>query len=189
MTAGTIASWLKKEGDSITAGESIAEVETDKASIGFEAQDDSYVAKIIVPAGIEVKVGTPILITVDDQASVAAFKDYVVIEQAATASPPVVSEAPKTVVAATPPVVPPAAPTPVVVAPAAPIIAAPVAPVIATPVAPAALPPPVTSEVLLRQSVKWNASVAKSVLSTFLSNEQAKYVKKYGRSSHAPISK
>ena len=45
---GTIGKWLKGEGDKISAGDSIADIETDKASIAFEAQDDSYIAKILV---------------------------------------------------------------------------------------------------------------------------------------------
>lgn len=54
MEAGTIASWNVKEGDAFNAGEVIAEIETDKATMGFEAQDPGVVAKILVPAGQEV---------------------------------------------------------------------------------------------------------------------------------------
>lgn len=70
MEAGTIGTWNVKEGDSFEAGEVIAEVETDKATMGFEAQDPGVVAKILVQAGTEVKVGAPIMIIVDDADSV-----------------------------------------------------------------------------------------------------------------------
>jgi len=57
MEQGTIASWVKKEGDSFGPGDVICEVETDKATVSFEAQDEGVVAKILVqaPSG-EVKV-------------------------------------------------------------------------------------------------------------------------------------
>jgi pyruvate dehydrogenase E2 component (dihydrolipoamide acetyltransferase) len=51
MEMGTIASWNKKEGDKITAGDIICQIETDKAIVDFEAQDDSYLAKILKPEG------------------------------------------------------------------------------------------------------------------------------------------
>jgi len=68
MDAGTISSWNVKEGDSISAGDSIAVIETDKASIDFEAQDDAVIAKLLVEAGSgEVAVGVPILVTVEEE--------------------------------------------------------------------------------------------------------------------------
>ena len=51
MTAGNIASWKKAEGDEIAVGDVIAEVETDKATVDYEAQDEGFVAKILVPEG------------------------------------------------------------------------------------------------------------------------------------------
>jgi pyruvate dehydrogenase E1 component beta subunit len=61
MEEGTLAKWLKKEGDSIKAGEIIAEIETDKATMEFEAVDEGVLGKLLVPAGTEgVKVNTPI---------------------------------------------------------------------------------------------------------------------------------
>lgn len=68
MDAGTISSWNVKEGDSISAGDSIAVIETDKASIDFEAQDDAVIAKLLVESGSgEVAVGVPILVTVEEE--------------------------------------------------------------------------------------------------------------------------
>ncbi len=53
MTEGNLASWLKKEGDSIAPGDVIAEIETDKATMEVEAVDEGRLGKIVVPAGTE----------------------------------------------------------------------------------------------------------------------------------------
>jgi pyruvate dehydrogenase E2 component (dihydrolipoamide acetyltransferase) len=61
MEEGTLAKWLVKEGDSVAAGDLLAEIETDKATMEFEAVDEGIVAKILVAEGTdEVKVGTVI---------------------------------------------------------------------------------------------------------------------------------
>ena len=61
MEEGTLAKWLKKEGDSVAAGDVIAEIETDKATMEFEAVDEGTIARILVAEGTdEVKVGTVI---------------------------------------------------------------------------------------------------------------------------------
>ena len=53
--------WLVKEGDKISPGDVICEIETDKASVGFEVQEDGYIAKLMVPAGTkDIKLGTVI---------------------------------------------------------------------------------------------------------------------------------
>ena len=63
MEEGTLARWLKKEGDIVKAGDIIAEIETDKATMEFEAVDEGKLGKILVEAGSEgVKVNTPIAI-------------------------------------------------------------------------------------------------------------------------------
>ena len=49
MEQGTIASWAKQEGDHILEGDLIAEIETDKATMGLEASDEGYLAKILIP--------------------------------------------------------------------------------------------------------------------------------------------
>lgn len=67
MSEGTIARWLKKEGDSVEPGDVIAEIETDKATMEFEAADAGVLAKILVPEGTEgVKVGEPIAILLEE---------------------------------------------------------------------------------------------------------------------------
>jgi pyruvate dehydrogenase E1 component beta subunit len=61
MEEGTLAKWLVKEGDTVTSGTVLAEIETDKATMEFEAIDEGTVGKILVPEGTEnVKVGTVI---------------------------------------------------------------------------------------------------------------------------------
>lgn len=69
------------EGDKIEPGVVICEVETDKATVDYEAQDDGFLAKILIQAGSsDVDVGTPIGIVVEDQSHIDAFKDYTVIQ-------------------------------------------------------------------------------------------------------------
>ncbi len=63
MEEGTLAKWLVKEGDKVSAGDVLAEIETDKATMEFESIDDGTVGKILVPEGTEnVKVGTVIAV-------------------------------------------------------------------------------------------------------------------------------
>src|ERR1700741_4364129 len=63
MEEGTLAKWLVKEGDKVESGDILAEIETDKATMEFEAVDEGTVAKILVPEGTDgVKVGAPIAI-------------------------------------------------------------------------------------------------------------------------------
>ncbi len=61
MEEGTLAKWLVKEGDSVTSGDILAEIETDKATMEFEAVDEGTISKILIPEGTDgVKVGTVI---------------------------------------------------------------------------------------------------------------------------------
>ena len=67
MEEGTLAKWLVKEGDRISSGDLIAEIETDKATMEFEAVDEGIVGKLLVSEGSEgVKVNSPIAIILDD---------------------------------------------------------------------------------------------------------------------------
>src|SRR5690348_2161263 len=75
MEEGTLAKWLVKEGDDVKSGDILAEIETDKATMEFEAVDEGKIAKILVPEGSEgVKVGQPIALLAADgeQVSVPA---------------------------------------------------------------------------------------------------------------------
>src|SRR5213592_750872 len=61
MEEGTLAKWLVKEGDEVKSGDILAEIETDKATMEFEAVDEGTISKILVAEGSDgVKVGTPI---------------------------------------------------------------------------------------------------------------------------------
>jgi pyruvate dehydrogenase E2 component (dihydrolipoamide acetyltransferase) len=63
MEEGTLAKWLVKEGDTVNAGDLLAEIETDKATMEFEAVDEGTIGKILVSEGTEgVKVNTPIAV-------------------------------------------------------------------------------------------------------------------------------
>ena len=67
MEEGTLAKWLKSEGDAIVAGDIIAEIETDKATMEFEAVDEGTIGKILIDAGTEgVKVNTPIAVLLEE---------------------------------------------------------------------------------------------------------------------------
>lgn len=67
MEEGTLAKWLKQEGDKVTSGDLLAEIETDKATMEFEAVDEGVIAKIMVPEGTDgVKVGTVIAIIAEE---------------------------------------------------------------------------------------------------------------------------
>ncbi|WP_170366287.1 pyruvate dehydrogenase complex E1 component subunit beta [Ruegeria arenilitoris] len=67
MEEGTLAKWLVKEGDTVSSGDILAEIETDKATMEFEAVDEGIVGKILIAEGTEgVKVNTPIAILVEE---------------------------------------------------------------------------------------------------------------------------
>ncbi|AEP09625.1 biotin-requiring enzyme family protein [Micavibrio aeruginosavorus ARL-13] len=75
MTEGKLAKWTKKEGDKIKAGDVIAEIETDKATMEVEAVDEGTLGKILVADGTEgVAVNTPIAMLLEDGESAADLK-------------------------------------------------------------------------------------------------------------------
>ncbi|MEQ8826772.1 MAG: biotin/lipoyl-containing protein, partial [Parvibaculum sp.] len=72
MEEGNLAKWLVKEGDAVSAGDVIAEIETDKATMEVEAVDEGTVAKILVPAGTEgLKVNAVIAVLAEEGEDVA----------------------------------------------------------------------------------------------------------------------
>lgn len=74
MTEGTLAKWLKKEGDMVKAGEVIAEIETDKATMEVEAVDEGKLAKILISGGTaNVAVNTPIAVLLEDGEDASAL--------------------------------------------------------------------------------------------------------------------
>lgn len=75
MEAGVIGSWKKQPGDALAPGDVLCEIETDKASVAFEMQDDGVLAQILAKEQSgELKVGTPIAIMVEDQQAFQKFK-------------------------------------------------------------------------------------------------------------------
>jgi len=178
MDAGTISKWNVSEGESFSAGDSIAVIETDKASMDFEAQDDGVVAKLLVqPGSGEISVGVPIMVTVEDQGDVAAFKDFVAgsapSSSATEASvPPVVVEE-----MAAPAVTPVATPTPSSARAVAPAVA------VFT-----ASPPEVSSEMISLGGSSWGKLTAeRSPLAKALAAKQQQYIERYGSTGHIPI--
>ena len=182
-------SWGKSVGDKCSPGDTIADIETDKAMMFFEGQDDFFIAKLLVDAGADVLVGDPIMITVEEESSVAAFANYVLAPSAAPvaaiATPAVES---KPVVIAPPAAAPIApkvsAPAPVpVVAPVQVAAPAPIAMVSAPVIAPSGV-----TNLNGVYSVKWSTgAVAKSAIAARLSKDQQAYLSKYGRSGQMAI--
>ncbi|XP_073458542.1 dihydrolipoyllysine-residue acetyltransferase component of pyruvate dehydrogenase complex, mitochondrial isoform X2 [Aquarana catesbeiana] len=104
MQMGTIARWEKKEGEKISEGDLIAEVETDKATVGFESLEECYLAKILVPEGTkDVAIGAIICITVDRPELIDAFKNYTLDTVAAAPAPAAPSSTPTAAAQAPPP--------------------------------------------------------------------------------------
>ncbi|KAK3524326.1 hypothetical protein QTP70_028061 [Hemibagrus guttatus] len=98
MMVGTVQRWEKKVGEKLSEGDLLAEIETDKATIGFEVQEEGYLAKILVPEGTrDVPLGTPLCIMVEKESDIPSFADYV--ETGVATSPP---PAPAPVAAPTP---------------------------------------------------------------------------------------
>ena len=180
METGTLSEWYVEEGSGFSAGESIAKIETDKASIDFEAQDDGFIAKILMDPGTEdIEVGVPIMVTVEEEEDVAAFADFVLDEPAAAPAAAAEPE-PEPVVEATPPP-PPPAPTP---PPPAPVAAE-------APVAAVEEPPEMeamAAAIAPVMSTGWGdfAKVNSPILKT-LSKQQKDYVEKYGTTGQVPF--
>lgn len=88
MTEGTLAKWMVKEGDLVKAGDILAEIETDKATMEFEAVDEGRVGKILVPEGSDnVAVNTPIAVLLEEGEDASSIK--LPQKQAAAAEKPV----------------------------------------------------------------------------------------------------
>ncbi|WP_431300136.1 pyruvate dehydrogenase complex dihydrolipoamide acetyltransferase [Tabrizicola sp. BL-A-41-H6] len=99
MEEGTLAKWLVKEGDAVKSGQILAEIETDKATMEFEAVDEGIVGKLLVAEGTAgVKVNTPIAVMVEEGESVSAApapaKTAAPVAAMAVAAAPVVAAAP-----------------------------------------------------------------------------------------------
>ena len=104
MESGTIAKWEVAEGEEFSAGSVIASIETDKATMDFEAQDDGILAKILKDGAdaTDLPVGAPIAIVVEEPEDVAAFSDYVLEEDPSDSAPVEETPASETPVATAP---------------------------------------------------------------------------------------
>jgi pyruvate dehydrogenase E2 component (dihydrolipoamide acetyltransferase) len=121
MTEGKLAQWLKAEGETVSAGDVIAEIETDKATMEVEAVDEGVLGKIVVAAGTDgVAVNSVIAVLLEDGEDLSDVDIAGLAAAAAPASPAPASPAPAP--AAAPPVAAP--PAPVAAAQAAPPAAA-----------------------------------------------------------------
>jgi pyruvate dehydrogenase E2 component (dihydrolipoamide acetyltransferase) len=77
MTEGNLARWLKKEGDEVHSGDVIAEIETDKATMEYEAADEGRLGRIIVPEGAQgIKVNEPIALLLEEGEDAAALEGF-----------------------------------------------------------------------------------------------------------------
>lgn len=77
MTEGNLVTWLKKEGDAVSSGDIIAEIETDKATMEVETVDDGVLGKILVPAGTEnVRVNSVIALLLEEGEASSEIENY-----------------------------------------------------------------------------------------------------------------
>src|SRR6516165_10106530 len=95
MTEGKIARWVKNEGDEVRAGDVLAEIETDKATMEVEAVDEGVLAKIVIPEGTEhVAVNTPIALIASNGESVGELAAKLT-PKPAPARPPAAAKQPQ----------------------------------------------------------------------------------------------
>ena len=85
---GNIAKWMKKEGDKVGPGDILASIETDKASVDFEMQEEGYIAKLLYPEGAkDVQLGKVVAILVEKKEDVSKFKDFSLTDSSSQAVP------------------------------------------------------------------------------------------------------
>lgn len=89
MTSGNIGAWQKKPGDAITPGEVLVEIETDKAQMDFEFQEEGVLAKILKETGEkDVAVGSPIAVLVEEGTDINAFQNFTLEDAGGDAAAP-----------------------------------------------------------------------------------------------------
>ncbi|GAB1318492.1 pyruvate dehydrogenase complex dihydrolipoamide acetyltransferase component (E2) [Madurella fahalii] len=89
MTAGNIGAWQKKPGDSISPGEVLVEIETDKAQMDFEFQEEGVLAKVLKETGEkDVAVGNPIAVLVEEGTDISAFEGFTLKDAGGDAAAP-----------------------------------------------------------------------------------------------------
>jgi pyruvate dehydrogenase E2 component (dihydrolipoamide acetyltransferase) len=113
MTEGAVARWLKKEGDEVHSGDVIAEIETDKATMEYEAVDEGRLGKIIVPEGTQgIKVNEPIAVLLEEGEDASAIADVAAPAAPAAPSPSPAPAAPEPTPSPSPAQAPKTAPAP-----------------------------------------------------------------------------
>jgi len=188
MESGTIAKWTCKVGQKISPGDSLAEVETDKATMSFEAQDEFYIAKLLVEAGAEVKVGDPILVSVEDESFIAAFANFTAPNARPAAPAPAAAAAPPTPAPTKPTVVEtPPAPKPQPVAASIPAAQAAMPVTKAAPPQAAVSAAPKKAATSTTDNFVFGSGVLKGALVNKLAAEQKEYIQKYGRAGNLPL--
>jgi len=201
MESGSIASWRVAEGDSFQPGDSLAEIQTDKASMAFEAQDAGYVAKLLVKGGdgTDIKIGEPIMVTVEEKDYVPEFRDFSISKDTQPKKTNPVSSAvpveifaaenvskinddlsvssspsiPSVIVESPVPSFKPSNPVTQLASPTStPII-------VVTPVIPASASSPLP--------LSWGNLGVRTPLGKILSIDQRKYIEKFGSTGHLPL--
>ncbi|XP_067938032.1 dihydrolipoyllysine-residue acetyltransferase component of pyruvate dehydrogenase complex, mitochondrial-like [Watersipora subatra] len=131
METGTIVAWIKKEGESMSEGDALAEIETDKSTMVLDTPEDGYLAKILIAEGTkDIPIGTPLYVMVEEESAISAFKDFEASAVSKPSSPPEAAAAP-------PPESKPApTPAPPVAAPSTPAAPPPAPAATGTPAAP-----------------------------------------------------
>ncbi|EPE10924.1 dihydrolipoyllysine-residue acetyltransferase component-pyruvate dehydrogenase complex [Ophiostoma piceae UAMH 11346] len=95
MTAGGIGVWQKKPGDSISPGDVLVEIETDKAQMDFEYQEEAVFAKVLKQTGEkDIPVGNPIAVLVEEGGDVSAFENFSLADAGGDAAPAAAAPAP-----------------------------------------------------------------------------------------------
>jgi pyruvate dehydrogenase E2 component (dihydrolipoamide acetyltransferase) len=116
MEKGNLGAWNKKVGDTIAPGDVLCSIETDKATIDYEMQDEGYIAKLLYPEGAkDIPLGSAMAIVVDNEEDIAKFADYTAADLGAATPAPAKAAEPTPAPAA-----PVAAAQPAAAAPAAP---------------------------------------------------------------------
>ena len=96
MEEGKLTKWLVKEGDTVESGDIMAEIETDKATMEFEAVDEGIISKILIPEGTEnVAVNTPIAVLLEDGESLTENNNKKPTNIKATTPDPIINEKPQ----------------------------------------------------------------------------------------------
>ena len=95
MTEGNLTRWLKKEGDEVHSGDVIAEIETDKATMEYEAADEGRIGRIIVPEGAQgIKVNQPIALLLEEGEDPATLEKFAAAAPSGNAAAPAPAPAP-----------------------------------------------------------------------------------------------